>query len=162
MQVAAELGMQFLSKPRESFAYKLHAESESLLKLAQALLSGVDEECTFADLMEGGSLLAALLSDESDREHKSLRQSSKVFVYLMESLGPAADESNFEAPKRVVNFLVDFEKNHLAAATAAATAAARINAENEAQKAAAAAVTDRLTPDLAKAVFTTFEVWDIV
>ena len=60
MQVAAELGMQFVSKSRESFAYKLHAEFVSPLKLAEALLSGVDERCTFADLMEGGSLLAAL------------------------------------------------------------------------------------------------------
>ena len=44
MQVAAELGMQFVSKSRKS-----------LDTLAQALLSGVDEEGKFADLMEGGS-----------------------------------------------------------------------------------------------------------
>ena len=48
MQVAAELGMQFVSKSRES-----------LDTLAQALLSEVAEGCTLADLMEGGSLLAA-------------------------------------------------------------------------------------------------------
>jgi hypothetical protein len=46
MQVAAELGMQFVSKSRES-----------LDTLAQALLSEVAEGCTLADLMEGGSLL---------------------------------------------------------------------------------------------------------
>jgi hypothetical protein len=112
MQVAAELGMQFVSKSRES-----------LDTLAQALLSNVDEGCTLADLMEGGSLLAALLSEESNRKHKSLRQSSKVFVYIMESLGPAADQGR-EAPKRVVDFLVEFEKNHLASAAAAAAAVA--------------------------------------
>jgi hypothetical protein len=123
MQVAAELGMQFVSKSRES-----------LDTLTQALLSEVDEGCKFADLMEGGSLLAALLSEESDRKHKSLRESSKVFVYLMESLGPAADQG-LEAPKRVVDFLVECEKNHLATTTAAA----RIKAEKAAQKAAAAA-----------------------
>jgi hypothetical protein len=88
----------------------------------------VVEGCTLADLMDGASLLAALLSDESDRKHKSLRQSSKVFVYLMESLGPAAlrhrSAKRIEAPKRVVDFLVEFEKNHLASAAAAAAAAA--------------------------------------
>jgi hypothetical protein len=108
MQVAAELGMQFVSKSRES-----------LDALAQALLSGVDEGCTLADLMESGSLLAALLCDESDRKHKSLKESSQVSVYLLESLGPTADQG-LEAPKRVVDFLVEFEKSHLASAAAAA------------------------------------------
>jgi hypothetical protein len=61
MQVEAELGMQFVSKSRES-----------LDTLAQALLSDAVEGCTIADLMEGGSLLAALLRDESDRKHESL------------------------------------------------------------------------------------------
>jgi hypothetical protein len=112
MQVAAELGMQFVSKSRES-----------LDTLAQALLSGVDEECTLADLMDGGSLLATLLRDESDRKHESLREPATVFVYLMESLGPSADQG-LEAPKHVVDFLVEFEKNHLAAAAAAAAAKA--------------------------------------
>jgi hypothetical protein len=107
MQIAAGLGMQFISK-----------SPESLDTLAQALLSDVDDGCKFADLMEGGSLLASLLSDESDRNHKRLRQSSKVFVYLMESLGPAADQG-LEAPKRVVDFLVEFEKSHIASAAAA-------------------------------------------
>ena len=79
-------------------------------------------------------MLAALLKDESDRKHESLRKSAKLFVYLMESLGPAADQG-LEAPKNVVDFLVEFEENHLAAPTAAA----RIKAETEAQKAAAAA-----------------------
>jgi hypothetical protein len=105
MQVAAELGMQFVSKSRKS-----------LDTLAQALLSGVDEECKFADLMKGGSLLAALLRDESDSKHESLRESSKVFVYLMESLGPAAlrhrSAKRIAAPKRVVDLLVEFEKVH--------------------------------------------------
>jgi hypothetical protein len=49
MQVVAELGMQFVSK-----------SSESLESLAQVLLSDVDKGCKFADLMEVGSLLAAL------------------------------------------------------------------------------------------------------
>jgi hypothetical protein len=101
IQVAAELGMQFVSKSHES-----------LDTLAQALLSGVVEGCTLADLMEGGSLLAALLSDESDRKHESLREPATVFAYLMESLRPSADQG-LEAPKRVVDFLVEFEKHHL-------------------------------------------------
>jgi hypothetical protein len=113
MQVAAQLGMQFVSKSRES-----------LDTLAQALLSGVDEGCMLAGLMDGASLLAALLRDESHRKHESLRKPATVFVYLMKSLGPAADQA-LEAPKRVVDFLVEFEKNHLpSAATAKATAAA--------------------------------------
>jgi hypothetical protein len=141
MQVAAELGLQFVSK-----------SCESLDTLAQALLSGVVEGSTLADLMESGSLLAALLSDESarfaerralaalqsdesDRKHES-DESAKVFVYLMESLGPSADHG-IEAPKRVVDFLVEFEKNHLAAAAAATAAAAEAEAEAEGKAAAA-------------------------
>jgi hypothetical protein len=123
MQVAAELGMQFVSKSRKS-----------LDTLAQALLSDVGEGCTLADLMEGGSLLAALLRDESDRKHESLRKPAKLFVYLMESLGPAADQG-LEAPKRVVDFLVEFEKNHLAAAAAAAAAKAAAAGNRNATKA---------------------------
>jgi hypothetical protein len=115
MQVAAELGMQFVSKSRES-----------LDTLAQALLSDVVEGCTLADLMEGGSLLTVLLRDESDCKHESLRESSKVFVYLLESFGPASDQG-IDAPKRVVDFLVEFEKNHLSSAAAAATAAGNRN-----------------------------------
>jgi hypothetical protein len=41
----------------------------------------------------------------------------------MESLGPTADQG-LEAPKRVVDFLVEFKKNHSASAAAAAVAAA--------------------------------------
>ncbi len=41
----------------------------------------------------------------------------------MESLGPAADQG-LEAPKHVVEFLVEFEKNHLASAAVAAAAKA--------------------------------------
>ncbi len=97
MQVAAELGVHFVSKSRES-----------LDTLAQALLSGVVEGCTLADLMEGVSLLATLLRDVSDRKHECLRESSNLFVYLMESLGPAADQG-LEAPKHVIDFLVEFD-----------------------------------------------------
>jgi hypothetical protein len=141
MQVAAELGMQFVSKSRES-----------LDTLAQALLSGVVEGCTLADLMEGGSLLAALLSDESDRKHESLRESSKVFVYLMESFGPASDQG-IDAPKRVVDFLVEFEKDHLAAAVAAAAAEQAAaedteHSEHLSLKSLAAAVEDFTPRDL--------------
>ncbi len=52
-------------------------------------------------------MLAALLSDESDRKHKSLRQ-----------------DQGIEAPKCVVNFLVEFEKNRSASASSVAAAAA--------------------------------------
>ncbi len=130
MQVAAELGMQLVSKSRES-----------LDTLAQALLSDAVEGCKFADLMEGGSLLVVLLRDESDRKHESLRQSSKVFGYLMESLGPAADQG-LEAPKRVVDVLVEFEnfyrkqqqQQKAAAATATAAAAAAAESSSSSKK----------------------------
>jgi hypothetical protein len=140
IKVAAELGMQFVSKSRES-----------LDTLAQALLSDVDEGCTLADLMKGGSLLAALLRDESDRKHESLRESSKVFVYLMLSLGPAADQG-IEAPKCVVDFLVEFEKNHLATAVAAVALEEnrkedKKHSEQVSLESLAAAVED-FTPDL--------------
>jgi hypothetical protein len=112
IEVAAELGMPFVSKSRESLA-----------TLAQGLLSDVVEGCTLANLLKGGSLLAALLIDESELEHESLRD-SKVFRYLIDSLGPVAEEpelpariehpkrQGLEAPKRVVSFLVEFEKVH--------------------------------------------------
>jgi hypothetical protein len=89
VKVAAELGTQFVSKAHES-----------LDTLAQALFSNVGEGRTLADLMESGSLLAALMRDESDRKHGSLRQSSKVFVYLMESLGPCGGQEPIRVSRR--------------------------------------------------------------
>ncbi len=74
-----------------------------------------------------------LCSNESDRKHKSLRQSSKVIVYLIESLGQAADQG-IEAPKHVVDFLVEFVKNHLASAAAAAAVAAAAAGNRNATK----------------------------
>jgi hypothetical protein len=98
IQVAAEVSM---SVQRESH--------EPLAKLAQALLSSVIEGCTLTDLMQGGSLLAVLLRDES--EVVNLRETSKVFRYLIESFGLAAEQGLESSilPKRVVDFLVEFE-----------------------------------------------------
>jgi hypothetical protein len=110
IQVAAEVSM---SVQRESH--------EALAKLAQALLSDVIEGCTLTDLMQGGSLLAVLLRDES--EVVNLRESSKVFRYLIESFGLAAEQGLESSilPKRVVHFLVEFEKHHMADSAAAAS-----------------------------------------
>ena len=63
--------------------------------------------------------------------------------HFLESLGPAAlrhrSAKRIAAPKRVVDFLVEFEKNHLATFAAAAVAAAAAEAaEKAAEKAAAA------------------------
>jgi hypothetical protein len=99
IKVAAEISMHFLRESRES-----------LDKLAQALLSDAVEGCSFADLLQGGSLLADLLKDESKLDQTNLRQSSDVFRYLAESLGPVADQG-LAAPKRVVNFLAEFDKS---------------------------------------------------
>jgi hypothetical protein len=97
IKVAAEVSMRV---ERES--------SESLERLAQVLLSDVIEGCTLRDLLQGGSWLAALLRDESKVKHESLRESSKVFRYLVDSLGPASEEG-LVAPKRVVDWLLEFE-----------------------------------------------------
>jgi hypothetical protein len=91
--------------------------------LEESLFADVVEGYTVADLMEGVSLFGNLQRDESDCKPRSLRDSSKVFVFLMESFGPAADQG-IEAPKHVVDFLVEFEKNQLSAAAVAAVAEA--------------------------------------
>jgi hypothetical protein len=100
MQVAAELGMQFVSK-----------SCESLYTLAQALLSPT----WLAGLIEFDTLLEALLRDQSNCKVEILLEYNKVFRYIMNSLKPSADQG-LEAPKRVVEFLVEFEKNHLSSA----------------------------------------------
>jgi hypothetical protein len=97
IKVAAKISMHCLRESRES-----------LDMLAQALLSDVVEGCLLADLLQGGSLLADLLKSELNQTN--LRQSSNVFRYLTESLGPVAEEG-LAAPKRVVEFLVEFEKS---------------------------------------------------
>ncbi len=53
-------------------------------------------------------MLAALLRDESKVKRESLRKSSKVFRYLVDSFGPASEEG-LVAPKRVVDWLLKFE-----------------------------------------------------